>query len=55
MTATDKEIEILENIYSTQNPVRQRDLATIVGISLGMTNAIVKRLVKKGFLTIKKV
>ena len=44
----DKELEILENIYHSSSSVRQRDLAEIVGLSLGMTNAILKRLVKKG-------
>lgn len=51
----DKELEILENIYHASSSVRQRDLAEIVGLSLGMTNAILKRLVKKGLLTVKKV
>jgi DNA-binding MarR family transcriptional regulator len=35
--------------------VRQRDLAKIAGLSLGMTNAILKRLALKGLLTIKRV
>jgi DNA-binding MarR family transcriptional regulator len=51
----DKELEILENIYHHQDDVRQRDLAAIAGLSLGMTNAIVKRLATKGLLTIRKV
>jgi DNA-binding MarR family transcriptional regulator len=51
----DKELEILENIYRHQDDVRQRDLAEIAGLSLGMTNAIVKRLSTKGLLTIRKV
>ncbi|MBN1523560.1 MAG: winged helix-turn-helix transcriptional regulator [Spirochaetales bacterium] len=55
MTDIDKEIEILENIYSQPEKVRQRDLAHIAGISLGMTNSILKRLIKKGLLTTKKI
>ncbi len=55
MDVQEKELEILTNIYAAEDRVRQRDLAEIVGLSLGMTNAIVKRLVQKGFLTIKKV
>ena len=51
----EKELEILENIYHSSSSVRQRDLAQIVGLSLGMTNAILKRLVKKGFLTVRKI
>jgi DNA-binding MarR family transcriptional regulator len=52
---SERELEVLENIYSQEDHVRQRDLARIVGLSLGMTNAIVKRLVQKGLLTIRKV
>ncbi|WP_319559790.1 winged helix-turn-helix transcriptional regulator [Marispirochaeta sp.] len=55
MDTEDKELEILENIYHSSSSVRQRDLAEVVGLSLGMTNAILKRLVKKGLLTVKKV
>ena len=54
----DKEFEVLETIHSAREnnlPVVQRDIAHIIGASLGMTNAIIKRLVKKGFLIIKKV
>jgi DNA-binding MarR family transcriptional regulator len=50
----DKEFRILRNI-SQREKIRQRDLAMIAGMSLGMTNAIVKRLVKKGLLTVKKI
>ncbi len=53
--ASDQELEVLENIYAQRDHVRQRDLARIAGLSLGMTNAIVKRLVQKGWLTIRKV
>jgi DNA-binding MarR family transcriptional regulator len=56
LTGTDeRELEILEHIYSSTKDVRQRDLAKIVGLSLGMTNVIFKRLAQKGFLTIRKV
>jgi DNA-binding MarR family transcriptional regulator len=51
----DKEYIILENIYNKQDSIRQRDLAHIAGISLGMTNAILKRLVMKGYLIAKKI
>ena len=49
---------ILENIYTSSKKadiVRQRDLARIAGSSLGMTNAILKRLVQKGFIIIRKI
>jgi len=52
---SDSELNILENIYSHSGRVRQRDLAKIAGLSLGMTNSIVKRLATKGWLTIRKV
>jgi len=51
----EKEITILENIYNKPGELRQRDLAEIAGLSLGMTNAILKRLSVKGFLTIKRI
>ena len=51
----EKELEVLEHIYSSADNVHQRDLARIVGLSLGMTNAILKRLAQKGLLTIRKV
>ena len=51
----EKELTILENIYNQPGEVRQRDLAEIAGLSLGMTNAILKRLAVKGLLTIKRV
>ena len=55
MTADSNEIKVLENIYQSSPEIRQRDLAEIAGLSLGMTNAILKRLAGKGFLTIKRV
>ncbi len=55
METSENELKILENIYNHKEQIHQRDLARIVGLSLGMTNAILKRLVKKGWLKIKKV
>lgn len=51
----DSEFIILENIYGSEGALRQRDLASAAGMSLGMTNAILKRLVKKGFITVQKL
>ena len=51
----EQEIEILENIYHNHSKVKQRDLARIVDLSLGMTNAIIKRLIKKGWLKARKI
>lgn len=42
----DAELAILESIYSSQkfdNSLTQRDLAVASGLSLGMTNALLKR------------
>jgi len=50
----DKELIILEQIQNNPH-VSQRDLATIAHASLGMTNAILKRFVEKGLITVKKV
>lgn len=50
----DHELEVLEHIAAASN-VRQRDIARIIGMSLGMTNAILKRLAHKGLITIRKV
>ena len=52
--AVDKEITILSHIAQGEH-VRQRDLSHVIGMSLGMTNAILKRLVHKGYLTVRKV
>jgi DNA-binding MarR family transcriptional regulator len=56
--APDTELIILENIYDSleqEISLRQRDLAQVAGTSLGMTNSILKRLAKKGWITIKKL
>jgi len=55
MLNTEKELQILENIHKNASVVRQRDLAAIAGLSLGMTNAILGRMAKKGWITIRKV
>jgi DNA-binding MarR family transcriptional regulator len=54
----DTEYLILENIYDSgvqKTVLRQRDLAQITGTSLGMTNAIIRRLAQKGWISIKKL
>ena len=50
----DPELEVLQHLAHAED-VRQRDLARIIGMSLGMTNAILKRLALKGLITIRKV
>jgi predicted transcriptional regulator len=54
----DTEYLILEKVYDSterHSPLRQRDLARIAGTSLGMTNSILKRLARKGWITVKKL
>ena len=55
MPSTEKEIDLLESIYHASTPPRQRELARAIGLSLGMTNEILKRMARKGWLTIRKV
>jgi len=57
-SSDDAELSILENIYSSQKrslAVTQRDLAEAAGLSLGMTNALLKRFADKGWLMLKKL
>jgi DNA-binding MarR family transcriptional regulator len=54
----DAELSILENIYSSQKRSRgltQRDLAESAGLSLGMTNALLKRFSDKGWVLLKRL
>jgi DNA-binding MarR family transcriptional regulator len=53
----DHEFALLESIYrhKDSHPVRQRDLAKVVGISLGMTNVILRKLAQKGWLVARKI
>ncbi len=55
MFSEDKELDILQNISESDGGIRQRDLARIIGLSLGMTNTILKRMAQKGWLKIRKV
>ena len=50
----DKELNILEVFEQLDNP-SQREVAEETGMSLGMVNALVKRLVKKGLLKVEKL
>ncbi len=54
----DAELAILESIYSSQkfdNSLTQRDLAVASGLSLGMTNALLKRFSEKGWILLKRL
>ncbi len=52
---SDKEYLILEHINSNSTNTHQRDLAAAADLSLGMTNAVLKKLVIKGLLVMKRV
>lgn len=54
----DAELAILENIYASQRrerPLTQRELAEATGLSLGMTNALLKRFAEKGWVMLKRL
>jgi DNA-binding MarR family transcriptional regulator len=50
----DHELDVLSQIHHNQ-AVKQRDIAHAIGLSLGMTNSILKRLAAKGFIAMRKV
>jgi DNA-binding PadR family transcriptional regulator len=59
MDLADHELALLRSICErttgSMATITQRDLSRIVGISLGMTNAILKRLAHKGWVTVRRV
>jgi DNA-binding MarR family transcriptional regulator len=50
----DHELDVLSQIHHNQS-VKQRDIAHAIGLSLGMTNAILKRLAGKGFIAMRRI
>jgi DNA-binding MarR family transcriptional regulator len=55
---SDTEYLILEKVYDSsesRSSLSQRDLAQVAGTSLGMTNVILKRLARKGWIAVKKL
>lgn len=55
MKNPENELKILELISQGKVDISQRDISRIIGMSLGMTNSILKRFAEKGLITIKKV
>ena len=51
---SEKEYAIIREIHKNHIP-DQRTLATRTGISLGMTNIIIKKLIKKGYIKAKQL
>jgi DNA-binding MarR family transcriptional regulator len=54
MEINEKEFAVISEISNNHRP-SQRIIAKRVGISLGLTNLIIKRLIKKGYIKIKEV
>ncbi|MCX7026012.1 MAG: winged helix-turn-helix transcriptional regulator [Spirochaetes bacterium] len=53
MNPSDTELQLLETIYSRQGGAEgltQRDLAGAAGLSLGMTNALLRRFIERGWV-----
>jgi DNA-binding MarR family transcriptional regulator len=50
----DHEFDVLAHIHQHEQ-VKQRDIAGAIGLSLGMTNAILKRLANKGFISMRRI
>lgn len=58
MSPSDTELQLLETIYSKQDgsgAISQRDLAGASGLSLGMTNALLKRFVERGWVKLMHI
>jgi DNA-binding MarR family transcriptional regulator len=58
MEAFDSELSILESIYLSQRralDIKQRELARVASLSLGMTNMILKRFAEKGWITVRRI
>jgi len=56
-SATDPEFALLERVKaasSTEERLTQRELARASGLSLGMTNILVRRLVERGWLALRR-
>lgn len=51
---TERELAVLQVVHEN-NTAPQRDIAQRTGMSLGMTNAILKRLSQKGLVTIRRI
>lgn len=57
---TDTELTVLENLYGSgkadaSRAPTQRALARTAGLSLGMTNVLLKRFTEKGWVTVRRV
>lgn len=51
----DQEWAVLQTLKDQASLGNQRDIAQSAGLSLGLTNAVLKKLIKKGFLIAKRI
>jgi len=51
----DKELILLQYIENTQSNCAQREASKAIGLSLGMTNALIKKLANKGWLLLSRI
>ncbi|MFC2091171.1 winged helix-turn-helix transcriptional regulator [Elusimicrobiota bacterium] len=51
---TPKELKVINSIGKNNTP-SQRDIAKDVGLSLGLTNILINRLIKKGYVKASKL
>ena len=51
----ERDLDVLAAIQANPKCVRQRDIARALGMSLGMTNSILRRLTQKGLLKIRRL
>jgi DNA-binding MarR family transcriptional regulator len=54
MEISEKELAVINEIHNNHLP-DQRTIASLTGISLGLTNLIIKRLIKKGYVKAKQL
>lgn len=58
MDIPDSELALLEAVHAAKdsgNRLTQRDLAAATGLSLGMTNALVKKMAERGWLSLMRL
>jgi len=54
-TLTEKELTIIDRISTTDGTITQRQIAEHAGLSLGLTNIILKKLIKTGYIKVKQL
>lgn len=53
-TITEKELTIIERISNNGGVITQREIVKYTGFSHGLTNIIIKKLTKKGYIKIRQ-